>query len=82
MDAGGQSILDIIKANGTPSGIYAYTNIDGIPESSNPKNNFTRIIKMREAMIVLNGGHTFYMITAVSGQWLKTWYKFSSTTVS
>lgn len=82
VDAGGQSILDIIRPTETPNGIYTYTNIDDIPESSNPKNNFIRVIKMREAMIVLNGGHTFYMIVASSGQWLKTWYKFSGTTVS
>lgn len=82
MDAGGQSILDIIKATGTPNGIYTYTNIDGIPESSNPKNNFVRVIKMREAMIVHNGGHTLYMMVASSGQWFKNWYKFSGTTVS
>lgn len=82
VDAGGQSILDIIKANGTPNGIYTYTNMDGIPESSNPKNNFVRVIKMREAMIVHNGGRTLYMIGASAGQWLNTWYKFSGTTVS
>ena len=82
MDAGGQSILDIIKANGTPNGIYTYTNMGGIPESSNPKNNYVRVIKMREAMIVHNGGPTLYMIGASAGQWLKTWYKFSGTTVS
>ena len=82
MDAGGQSILDIIKATGTPNGIYTYTNIDGIPESSNPKNNFVRVIKMREAMIVHNGGHVLYMMIASDGQWFKNWYKFSGTTVS
>lgn len=82
VDAGGQSIFDIIKATGTPIGIYTYTNIDDIPESSNPKNNYVRVIKMREAMIVLNGGHTFYMAVASAGQWIKTWYKFSGTKVS
>lgn len=71
VDANGQSILDIMKATGTPNGIYTYTNIDDIPESSNPKNNFVRVIKMREAMIVQNGGHAFYMTVASSGQWSK-----------
>lgn len=82
LDAGGQSIFDVIKATGTPIGIYAYTNIDDIPESSDPKANYIRIIKMREAMVILKNGYTLYAASASAGQWVQVWYKFSGTTVS
>ena len=81
-DASGQSIFDVIKPASTNNGIYTYTNINDIPESSNPKNNFVRVIKMREAMIVQTGTHTIYLAVGSSGQWIKTWYKFSGTKVS
>ncbi len=81
-DASGQSIFDVIKPTSTNNGIYTYTNIDDIPESSNPKNNFVRVIKMREAIILQTGTHTIYLAVASSGQWIKTWYKFSGTKVS
>ena len=81
-DASGQSIFDVIKPASTNNGIYTYTNIDDIPESSNPKNNFVRVIKMREAIILQTGTHTIYLAVASSGQWIKTWYKFSGTKVS
>lgn len=81
-DASGQSIFDVIKPTSTNNGIYTYTNIDDIPESSNPKDNFVRVIKMREAMIVQTGTHTIYLAVGSSGQWRKTWYKFSGTKVS
>lgn len=81
-DASGQSIFDVIKPTSTNNGIYTYTNIDDIPESSNPENNFVRVIKMREAMIVQTGTHTIYLAVGSSGQWIKTWYKFSGTKVS
>ena len=81
-DASGQSIFDVIKPTSTNNGIYAYTNIDDIPESSNPKNNFVRVIKMREAIILQTGTHTIYLAVSSSGQWIKTWYKFSGTKVS
>lgn len=82
LDAGGQSIFDVIKATGTPIGIYAYTNIDDIPESSDPKANYIRIIKMREAMVILKNGYALYAASASAGQWVQVWYKFSGTTVS
>lgn len=82
LDAGGQSIFDVIKATGTPIGIYAYTNIDDIPESSDPKVNYIRIIKMHEAMVILKNGYTLYAASASDGQWVQVWYKFFGTTVS
>lgn len=81
-DASGQSIFDVIKPTSTNNGIYTYTNIDDIPESSNPKDNFVRVIKMCEAMIVLSGARAIYLAVGSSGQWIKTWHKFSVTKVS
>lgn len=81
-DASGRSIFDVIKPTSTNNGIYTYTNIDDIPESSNPKNNFVRVIKMREAMILQTGANTIYLAVGSSGQWIKTWYKFSGAKVS
>ena len=75
-NANGASILNLIRPN-DENGFYSFYNISGIPESSNPALEYVRIIKMKEAMIVVCSVHRTYITTASSNIWSGYWYKFT-----
>ena len=79
--ASGKSFEEVIPAN-FPPGLYAYTNILGIPSGfKDPSMNFARIIKMTEAVIVIINENMYYRESS-AGAWNENWKKVNAIDVS